>query len=60
MPCFKGDPPRQLICDTCKRMIEIEDAYAVLTSTYVCAPDIDERCLGTWNNREFVRSEFYD
>ncbi len=44
-------------CDICKRMIEVEDAYAVLASTYVCDPDLDERCLGTWNNQIYVRGE---
>ena len=44
-------------CDVCKELIDKDEALAVLQSTYVCDPDIDERCLGTWNNENYVRGE---
>ena len=47
-------------CEICLNDIEAEDAYAVLTSTYVCTPDLYPECLWEWNNQNYVRSEFYD
>ena len=47
-------------CDLCKEVIEVDNAYAVLTSTFVCCPVLYPECLWEWNNQGFVRSEFYD
>ena len=38
-------------CEICHREIPSTDAYAVLDNTYVCDPDLDERCLWEWNNQ---------
>ena len=47
-------------CEICKRLIDKDDSRAVLESTYVCDPDLYPECLWEYNNRNYVRSEFYD
>lgn len=51
-------------CEICERLIDKDEAHEVLDATYVCNLDIDERCLGTWNNENSfptqLDSYFYD
>lgn len=41
----------KVICDQCKLRVHIEDALQVLEKTFICDPDLDERCLGEWNKQ---------
>lgn len=50
-----------VICDICHSEIEIDEAREVLTSTFICDPDlVAPQCLWHWNNESYMRSEFYD
>jgi hypothetical protein len=40
-------------CKVCERLIEKDEAHEVFTNEFVCDPDIDERCLGTWNKENY-------
>ena len=40
----------------CFDRVELVEAISVLENSWVCGSE----CLWEWNNREFVRSEYYD
>ena len=54
------EPIEEVECVICNYIMPIDESYEVMDSTYLCDPDMEARCLGEWNNREYVRSEFYD
>ncbi len=50
----------QVECKICRNLIDRDEAFEPLESTLICHPDHYPECYAEFNDREYIRSEFYD
>ena len=54
------DPIEEVECTICHDVMPIDESYQIMDGIFLCDPDLESRCFWEWNNKEYVRSEFYD